>query len=100
MSPDKVVRALAAGNTVTPSGNVRVGDLWPMVPVNSVWPWPVGRRPRLLPGVCECPLLGGGTEGAGKLRADVPTNSRCRHRKTARFSADGWVRRNVRAVTS
>src|SRR6476659_7626313 len=35
MSPDEVVRALAAGNTVTPSGNVRIGDLWPMVPVNS-----------------------------------------------------------------
>src|SRR5256886_3811523 len=36
MSPDEVVRALAAGNTVTPSGNVRIGDLYPMVPVNSV----------------------------------------------------------------
>src|SRR5260221_4247882 len=35
MSPDEVVRALAAGNTVTPSGNIRIGDLWPMVPVNS-----------------------------------------------------------------
>src|SRR5437870_1654293 len=35
MSPDEVVRALAAGNTVSPSGNVRIGDLWPMVPVNS-----------------------------------------------------------------
>jgi multidrug efflux pump subunit AcrB len=35
MSPDEVVRALASGNTVTPSGNVRIGDLWPMVPVNS-----------------------------------------------------------------
>src|ERR1700730_2283728 len=36
MSPDEVVRALAAGNTVSPSGNIRVGDLMPMVPVNSV----------------------------------------------------------------
>src|SRR5438128_6434013 len=36
MSPDEVVRALAGGNTVSPSGNVRIGDLWPMVPVNSV----------------------------------------------------------------
>ena len=35
-SPDEVVRALAAGNTVSPSGNVRIGDLWPMAPVNSV----------------------------------------------------------------
>jgi multidrug efflux pump subunit AcrB len=36
MSSDEVVRALAAGNTVSPSGNVRIGDLLPMVPVNSV----------------------------------------------------------------
>ena len=36
MSPDEVVRALAAGNTVSPSGNVPIGDLVPMVPVNSV----------------------------------------------------------------
>src|ERR1700742_3467306 len=36
MSPDEVVQALGAGNTVSPSGNVRVGDLMPMVPVNSV----------------------------------------------------------------
>jgi multidrug efflux pump subunit AcrB len=36
MSPDEVVRALAAGNTVSPSGNIRIGDLWPTAPVNSV----------------------------------------------------------------
>src|SRR6202048_4744461 len=36
MSPDEVVQALAAGNTVSPSGNVRIGDLLPMVPVNSI----------------------------------------------------------------
>ena len=36
MSPDEVVRALAAGNTVSPSGNIQIGDLYPMVPVNSV----------------------------------------------------------------
>jgi multidrug efflux pump subunit AcrB len=36
MSPDEVVRALGAGNTISPSGNVRIGDLMPMVPVNSV----------------------------------------------------------------
>src|ERR1700722_20336062 len=36
MSPDEVVQALGAGNTVSPSGNVRIGDLLPMVPVNSV----------------------------------------------------------------
>src|SRR6266446_1059430 len=36
MSPNEVVQALAAGNTVSPSGNVRIGDLLPMVPVNSV----------------------------------------------------------------
>src|ERR1700732_3144795 len=36
MSVDEVVRALSAGNTISPSGNVRIGDPLPMVPVNSV----------------------------------------------------------------
>src|SRR4030081_1949762 len=36
MSPDEVVQALSAGNTVNPSGNVRIGDFLPMVPTNSV----------------------------------------------------------------
>jgi multidrug efflux pump subunit AcrB len=36
MSPDEVVQALGAGNTISPSGNVRIGDLMPMVPINSV----------------------------------------------------------------
>jgi multidrug efflux pump subunit AcrB len=36
MSPDEVVQALGTGNTVSPSGNVRIGELMPMVPVNSV----------------------------------------------------------------
>src|SRR5260370_6264630 len=35
MSPDAELQALAAGNTVSPSGNVRIGDLLPMVPANS-----------------------------------------------------------------
>src|SRR5258707_2483274 len=36
MSPDEVVTAITRGNTVSPSGNVRIGDLLPMVPINSV----------------------------------------------------------------
>src|SRR5205085_11189862 len=36
MSPDEVVTALGAGNTISPSGNVRIGDMMPMVPINSV----------------------------------------------------------------
>jgi len=36
MSPDEVVQALSAGNTINPSGNVRIGDFLPMVPTNSV----------------------------------------------------------------
>src|SRR3979411_1930656 len=35
MSPDEVVQALGAGNTVSPSGNSRTGNLMPMVPVYS-----------------------------------------------------------------
>src|ERR1700738_3216857 len=36
MSPDEIVEAIAKGNTITPSGNVRIGNEIPMVPVNSV----------------------------------------------------------------
>src|SRR5712672_2928661 len=36
MSPDEVVQAITKGNTISPSGNVRFGDVMPMVPVNSV----------------------------------------------------------------
>src|SRR5947209_2751781 len=34
MSPDEVVAAITKGNVISPSGNVRFGDLMPMVPVN------------------------------------------------------------------
>lgn len=36
MTPDEVVTAIANANTVTPSGNVNVGDFYPMVPTNAV----------------------------------------------------------------
>jgi len=36
MSPDELVVALTAANTITPSGNVSLGDKYPMVPLNSV----------------------------------------------------------------
>jgi multidrug efflux pump subunit AcrB len=36
MSPEELVRALGSGNIITPSGNVPIGNLWPMVPVNTV----------------------------------------------------------------
>jgi multidrug efflux pump subunit AcrB len=35
MSPDEIVQAIAKGNTITPSGNIRLGNELPMVPVNS-----------------------------------------------------------------
>src|SRR5262245_54206296 len=38
MSPDEVVKAIAANNTISPSGAIRIGDRMPMVPVNSVVP--------------------------------------------------------------
>ena len=34
--PDEVVAAITKGNLISPSGNVRIGDLMPMVPINSV----------------------------------------------------------------
>jgi multidrug efflux pump subunit AcrB len=36
LSPDELVTALSATNTITPSGNVPIGDSYPMVPLNSV----------------------------------------------------------------
>ena len=36
MSPDEVINALTEGNTISPSGVVRIGDKMPMVPVNSL----------------------------------------------------------------
>src|SRR6185503_18811749 len=36
MSPDEVVAAISKGNLISPSGNVRIGDEMPIVPMNSV----------------------------------------------------------------
>ena len=36
MSPDEVITALTKGNTLSPSGNIPIGDSYPIVPVNSV----------------------------------------------------------------
>src|SRR5215216_6234438 len=36
MSPDEIITALVRGNTISPSGNIPVGDKFPIVPVNSV----------------------------------------------------------------
>ncbi|GMU20139.1 MAG: acriflavine resistance protein B [Phycisphaerae bacterium] len=36
MTPDEVVAALSRGNLISPSGNVRIGTLMPVVRVNSV----------------------------------------------------------------
>src|SRR6266700_6237797 len=38
MSPEEVTKALASGNTVLPSGNVRTGDLNRIAAVNSIVP--------------------------------------------------------------
>jgi multidrug efflux pump subunit AcrB len=35
-SPEEVVAALGEGNTISPSGNARVGDLMPIVPTNAM----------------------------------------------------------------
>lgn len=36
MSPDEIVTALTAANTISPSGNMPIGNTYPMVPLNSV----------------------------------------------------------------
>ena len=36
LSPDDVIEALTRGNTISPSGNARVGDRYPAVPTNAM----------------------------------------------------------------
>ncbi len=36
MSPDEVVAALTAGNAISPSGTVRIGEMMPIVPINAL----------------------------------------------------------------
>jgi multidrug efflux pump subunit AcrB len=36
MSPDEIVNAIASANTISPSGNLLLGDKYPIVPLNSV----------------------------------------------------------------
>jgi multidrug efflux pump subunit AcrB len=36
LSPDEVVQAIAAANVLSPSGNMNLGDQYPIVPVNAV----------------------------------------------------------------
>jgi multidrug efflux pump subunit AcrB len=38
VSPEEVISAVSAGNTISPSGNVHIGDQYPIVPVNSIVP--------------------------------------------------------------
>jgi multidrug efflux pump subunit AcrB len=51
VSPDEVIAALVAGNTISPSGNIRVKDMMPLVPTNAmvVPPSDLGKIP-LRPG--------------------------------------------------
>jgi multidrug efflux pump subunit AcrB len=36
ISPDDVISALTSGNAVSPSGNIHVGDIYPIVPTNAM----------------------------------------------------------------
>ncbi|HEY2411155.1 MAG TPA: efflux RND transporter permease subunit [Pirellulaceae bacterium] len=36
IAPDDVVTAVTKGNTISPSGNVPIGDKYPIVPINSI----------------------------------------------------------------
>jgi len=36
MAPDEIFAAIAVANTISPSGNMQLGDKYPMVPLNSV----------------------------------------------------------------
>jgi multidrug efflux pump subunit AcrB len=47
VSPEEVIKALTTGNTISPSGNIRVKDQMPIVPVNTmvVKPEDLGKIP-------------------------------------------------------
>jgi multidrug efflux pump subunit AcrB len=36
LSPDDIVQALAKGNVISPSGNMNLGDKYPIVPINAI----------------------------------------------------------------
>jgi len=36
LSPDDIVQAVTQANTISPSGNMNLGDLYPIVPVNAI----------------------------------------------------------------
>src|SRR5438477_8724791 len=36
LSPDEIVQAMSQANTISPSGNMNLGDLYPIVPVNAI----------------------------------------------------------------
>src|ERR1051325_8504680 len=36
MTPDEIIAAITAANVISPSGNMAIGDRYPMVPLNSV----------------------------------------------------------------
>src|SRR5258706_7212875 len=36
LSPDDIVQAMTQANTISPSGNMNLGELYPIVPVNSI----------------------------------------------------------------
>src|SRR5437660_1393534 len=36
LTPDEIVQAMSQANTISPSGNMNLGELYPIVPVNSI----------------------------------------------------------------
>jgi multidrug efflux pump subunit AcrB/multidrug efflux pump subunit AcrA (membrane-fusion protein) len=36
ISPDELITALSNGNTISPSGNIRIGKMMPIVPINAI----------------------------------------------------------------
>ncbi|MBI3837926.1 MAG: efflux RND transporter permease subunit [Planctomycetia bacterium] len=36
LSPEDVISVVSSGNTISPSGNIRIGDKYPIVPLNSI----------------------------------------------------------------
>ncbi len=58
ISPEDVIAAVSTGNTISPSGNIRIGDQYPIVPMNTIV--------RAIDELGTIPLRTGGGGGSGR----------------------------------
>jgi hypothetical protein len=107
LSPDELITALTNGNTISPSGNVRIGKFMPIVPINTLVrdvkeleniPIRVGANPTVYALAdrkhYQPPVVHGGHHGDRRGRGQRdPPGHRCRTPLQGRRRAGGGRRR-------